>query len=112
MRPRPAGRRRRGRRPHAEKHMGDSDSFQRSSADGRGGTAYERGVAHLKRGEHPQAAAAFTEAIGGDPQSPNAYVGRALAYRSLGDEAAAARDEAAAKDLGGPERSAWDRVVN
>jgi hypothetical protein len=78
---------------------------------GSSGDAYERGVAHLKRAEYPRAVAAFTEAIGLDPESPNAYVARALAHRSLGDEAAAARDEQAARDLGGPERSAWDRLV-
>jgi hypothetical protein len=73
--------------------------------------AYARGLAHLKGAEYPGAVAAFTEAIRLDPDSPNAYVGRALAQRSLGDEAAAARDEQAARDLGGPERSAWDRLV-
>jgi tetratricopeptide (TPR) repeat protein len=76
------------------------------------GTPYERGVAHLKRAEYPEAVAAFTEAIGLDPEAPNPHVGRALAYRSLGDEAAAKRDEEAAQALGGPERSAWDRLVN
>jgi len=75
-------------------------------------TAYERGVAHLKRGENAEAVAAFTEAIGLDPDAPNAYVGRALAHRSLGDDDAARRDEAAARALGGPEQGAWDRLVN
>ncbi len=74
-------------------------------------TAYQQGVAHLKRCEYPQAVAAFTEAIGLDPEAPNAYVGRALAYRSLEEDAAAIRDEEAAKALGGPERSASDRLV-
>jgi tetratricopeptide (TPR) repeat protein len=75
------------------------------------GPAYERGVAHLKRGEYPQAIAAFTEAVGLDADAANAFVGRALAYRSIGDDAAAVRDEEAARKLGGPERSAWDRLV-
>src|SRR5215471_9251487 len=75
------------------------------------GTPYERGVAHLKRSEYAQAVAAFTEAIGLEPEAPNAYVGRALAHRSLGDEAAALQDEQAARNLGGPERSTWDRIV-
>lgn len=75
------------------------------------GAAQERGVGHLKRAEYRQAIDAFTEAIKSNPDAPNAYIGRALAYRSLGDEAAAARDEQAAKALGGPERSAWDRLV-
>jgi tetratricopeptide (TPR) repeat protein len=85
-----------------------ADTSSRPSA----GTPYERGVAHLKRGEYAEAVAALTEAIGLNPAAPNAYVGRALAYRSLGDEAAAARDEEQARALGGPERSAWDRLVN
>jgi hypothetical protein len=82
-----------------------------AATPGSPGGAYERGVAHLKRAEYPRAVAAFTEAIGLDPCSANAYVGRALAHRSLGDEPAAARDEQAARDLGGPERSVWDRLV-
>jgi hypothetical protein len=74
--------------------------------------AYDRGMAHLKCGEYAQAVAAFGEAIKVDPESPNAYVGRALAHRSLGDDAAALRDEETARKLGGPEQSAWDRLVN
>jgi tetratricopeptide (TPR) repeat protein len=74
--------------------------------------AYERGVAHLKRAEYAEAIAAFTEAIRLDPEAPNAYVGRALAHRSLGDEAAALCDDEAARALGGPERDTWDRLVN
>jgi hypothetical protein len=69
-------------------------------------------VAHLKRSQFAHAVAAFTEAIGLEPEAPNAYVGRALAHRSLGDEAAALQDEQAARNLGGPERSTWDRIVN
>jgi len=73
---------------------------------------YDRAFAHLKKGEYEPAIAAYTEAIQFDPQAPNAYLGRALAYRSVGDEASAARDERAAKELGGAERSTWARVVN
>jgi tetratricopeptide (TPR) repeat protein len=80
--------------------------------DGSSSSAHERGMAYLKRGEYTQAMAKFSEAIALDPEAPNAYVGRALAYRSLGDEEAAVRDEEAARKLGGPEQSAWDRLVN
>jgi tetratricopeptide (TPR) repeat protein len=78
---------------------------------GAAGAAQQRGVAHLKRAEYRQAVEAFTEAIRLDPEAPNGYVGRGLAYRSLGDDAAAHRDEETARALGGPERSAWDRLV-
>jgi len=47
---------------------------------------------------------AFSEGIRLEPEAPNPYVGRALAYRSLGDEANAAADERQAKELGGMER--------
>jgi hypothetical protein len=73
---------------------------------------YDRGIGHLKKREYPQAIAEFTHAIGLDPSAPNPYVGRALAYRAAGDEANAARDESKAKNLGGPEGSSWDRLVN
>jgi tetratricopeptide (TPR) repeat protein len=73
---------------------------------------YERGVAHLKRSEYVAAISAFTEAIRRDPDAPNAYVGRALAHRSLGEAANAVRDEQAAQALGGAERTTWDRLVN
>ena len=73
---------------------------------------YELAVAHLKRGEYTEAVAAFTEAIVREPDAPNAYVGRALAYRSLGEESRALQDEQVARELGGPERTTWDRVVN
>lgn len=66
---------------------------------------YEQGVAHLKRGEYGQAVAAFAEAIRLDPEAPNAYVGRALAHRSLGDAAAAERDDQAALGRGGAKQS-------
>src|SRR5262245_56436940 len=75
-------------------------------------TPYERGMAHLKRGQYAEAVAEFTEAIRADADAPNAYVGRALAHRSLGEDAAAQRDEQAARKLGGPEATAWDRLVN
>ena len=74
--------------------------------------AYERGVAHLKKSEYAQAIVAFSEAIRLEPDAPNAYLGRALAYRSLGDEANAALDERQAKERGGVERRPWDRLVN
>ncbi len=82
-----------------------------SNSDGNYHLAYDRAVAHLKRTEYPQAVAAFSEAIALDSEAANAYLGRALAYRSLGNDTAALRDERAARDLGGPERSTWDRLV-
>src|SRR5262245_4518431 len=66
-------------------------------------TPYAQGVAYLKRGEYEAAVAAFTEAIRLDPAASAAYVGRGLAHRSLGDEAAALRDEEKARELGGAE---------
>jgi tetratricopeptide (TPR) repeat protein len=74
--------------------------------------AYDEALAHLKKREHEQAVAKFTEALRCDPKSPNAHLGRALAHRSLGDEASATRDEVAAKELGGAEGSTWARLVN
>jgi tetratricopeptide (TPR) repeat protein len=69
-------------------------------------------MAHLTRSQYPQAITAFTEAIALNPEeAANAYTGRALAYRFLGDDAAALRDRQAADALGGPERSEWDRLV-
>jgi tetratricopeptide (TPR) repeat protein len=73
---------------------------------------YDRAMAHLKKREYEQAIAEYTEAIRLDPKAPNSYLGRALAYRSVGDEANAVRDERAAQDLGGAEQSTWDRLVN
>jgi hypothetical protein len=64
-------------------------------------TAYEQGMAHLKRGEYNRAVAAFTEAIRLKPNASNAYAARALAYRSLEDEACALRDEQTVRELGG-----------
>src|SRR5262245_64657300 len=63
--------------------------------------AYERGMAHLKRAEYEAAVSAFTEAIRLAPKAPNAYAGRALAHRSLDDEASALADEQTVRDLGG-----------
>jgi tetratricopeptide (TPR) repeat protein len=73
---------------------------------------YERGIVHHKRAEFALAVAAYTEAIRLDPDAPNPYVRRALSYRALGDENNARQDERRAQELGGPERSAWDRLVN
>jgi hypothetical protein len=70
-----------------------------------------RGVEHLKRSEYGQAVAAFTEAIHLDLGAPNAYAGRALAYRGLGDDAQAARDEQTVRELGGTERTPLERFV-
>ncbi len=76
-------------------------------------TPHERGVALLfKRGDYVGALEAFTQAIERDPFYPNAYFGRALAHRRLGDVAAAVEDERKAEELGGSERTAWDRLVN
>jgi hypothetical protein len=63
--------------------------------------SYERGMAHLKRAEYEAAVSAFTEAIRMDPKAPNAYAGRALAYRSLSDEDGALADEQTVRELGG-----------
>jgi hypothetical protein len=53
---------------------------------------------------------AFTEAMALDPDGPNPYIGRAMAHRHLGHEDAAAADEEKARELGGPERDAWERL--
>jgi tetratricopeptide (TPR) repeat protein len=75
-------------------------------------TCYERGIAHHKRGEYAQAVVAYTEAIRLDPDAPNAYVRRSLSYRALGDDPRSDEDERAARQLGGAERTAWERLVN
>lgn len=75
-------------------------------------TPYEQGVAHLKLAEYAKAIEAFSEAIRLEPDAPNAYVGRSLAYNFVGDEAASLQDKETAKTLGGAERCAWDRLVN
>jgi len=68
-------------------------------------------VAHLKRAKYEAAVAAFTEAINIDPKTPNAYVGRALAHRSLGNEAAAIHDEQTVQDLGGVKPPRIDNIL-
>jgi tetratricopeptide (TPR) repeat protein len=73
---------------------------------------YDRAAAQLFQGLNAEALAGFNEAIRLDPDAPNAYIGRAIARRRLGDEAGALRDEEAAQELGGPEKTAWDRLVN
>jgi tetratricopeptide (TPR) repeat protein len=65
-----------------------------------------------QRGEHAQALEAFTEAIQLDPLYPNSYIGRALAYRRLENFPAAIEDERRAEELGGAEKTPWDRLVN
>jgi hypothetical protein len=75
-------------------------------------TPHERGVAHLKRREYAEAVAAFTEAIALEPDAPNSYLGRAVAYRRLENLSGALQDETTAEKLGGPEKTAWDRLVN
>ena len=72
----------------------------------------DRATGHLKKGEYEQAVAEYTQAIRLDPNAPNPRVGRALAYRSLGDEDNARADERAAKELGGAEQSTWGRLAN
>jgi hypothetical protein len=69
-------------------------------------------VAHLKRREYAQAVAAFTQAIELEPDAPNSYLGRAVAYRRLENLSGALQDEKTAEELGGPEKTAWDRLVN
>jgi tetratricopeptide (TPR) repeat protein len=73
---------------------------------------YDDAMAHLKKGEYQQAIAEFTQVVRLDPDGPNGYAGRAVAYRALGDEAKAARDEDTAKELGGIEKTIWARLVN
>jgi len=65
---------------------------------------YDRALTHLKKREYEQAVSEFTEVIRLAPSDPKAYVGRALAYRSLGEEVNALADESAAKALGTVER--------
>jgi hypothetical protein len=73
---------------------------------------YDRAVAFLKSGQYREAIEEFTSAIEIDPNSPNSYVGRALAHRSLGNEVDAASDEQMAQRLGGVETSTWSRLCN
>jgi tetratricopeptide (TPR) repeat protein len=58
-------------------------------------TFWQRGNAAARRADFEQAVADFTEAIRLAPASWDCFVGRAAAYRALGDLASAARDEAA-----------------
>jgi tetratricopeptide (TPR) repeat protein len=58
-------------------------------------TFWRRGNAAARRADFEQAVADFTEAIRIAPASWDCFVGRAAAYRALGDVASAARDEAA-----------------
>src|SRR5688572_29383597 len=75
------------------------------------GSAYEQGMAHLKRAEYDRAVAVFTEAIRLTPNAANAYAARALAYRSLDDEASALRDEQTVRELGGVKSPAGEFVL-
>jgi hypothetical protein len=73
-------------------------------------SAYEQGLAYLKRAEYEAAVSAFTEVIRAIPKAANAYAGRALASRSLGDESGAIRDEQITRELGGvkpPREESW-----
>ena len=58
-------------------------------------TFWRRGNAAARLADFEQAVADFTEAIRLEPASWDCFVGRAAAYRALGDLANAARDEAA-----------------
>jgi hypothetical protein len=75
-------------------------------------TPYKRAVAYLMNFEHEKALAEFTEAIRLEPDSPNPYIGRAMTHRRMGNEAAARQDDEKARELGGPERNAWERLCN
>jgi len=61
----------------------------------------KRGVAHLKKREYDRAIADFSEAIQLDPKNCKAFLGRALAYRSAGDDSQAEKDELRSKELTG-----------
>jgi tetratricopeptide (TPR) repeat protein len=73
---------------------------------------HQLGFELYKKKEYSEAIASFTEAIRLDPEAPNSYIARALCYRRLDNLAAALEDENTARELGGPEKSAWDRIVN
>jgi tetratricopeptide (TPR) repeat protein len=75
-------------------------------------TLHERGIALYKRGEHALAIDALTQAIELDPLFPNSYILRAVCYRRLDNFTAASADDEQAEALGGPEKTAWDRMVN
>jgi tetratricopeptide (TPR) repeat protein len=74
--------------------------------------AHQRGFEHYKKARYKEAIVNFTEAIRIDPEAPRSYIARALCYRRLDQLAAALQDEQTAEELGGPERSLWDMVVN
>ena len=61
--------------------------------------SYNRGVAYFNKGEYDQAIADCTEAIRLHPQNPSFYLSRAKAYRALGDDAKATKDEEKAREL-------------
>ncbi len=69
---------------------------------------YDQALTPLKKGEYERAVSEFTEVIRLDPSDPKGYLGRALAYRSLGEEGNAVADECAAKEL---EQTTWQRLV-
>jgi tetratricopeptide (TPR) repeat protein len=73
---------------------------------------HQLGFELYKRREYADAIASFTEAIKLDPEAPMSYIARALCHRRLENLAAADEDEKTARELGGPEKSAWDRIVN
>jgi hypothetical protein len=58
-------------------------------------TFWRRGNPAARRADFAEAVADFTEAIRLAPASWDCFVGRATAYRALGDLASAARDESA-----------------
>ncbi len=60
---------------------------------------YDLGVRYLSDGNYEKAILAFTEAITIDPKRPEAYAGRAEAYRSTGNQEAAREDIQAVIEL-------------
>lgn len=61
---------------------------------------FDRALTLLRRGEYEQAVLEFTEVIRLYPDDYKAYLGRALAYRGLGEEVKAVADESASKERG------------
>jgi len=57
----------------------------------------EKALASLSKGEYERAVSEFTELIRLNPADSKAFLGRALAYRSLGEEAKALADESVAE---------------
>jgi tetratricopeptide (TPR) repeat protein len=74
--------------------------------------AHQRGFEHYKKAKYEEAIVDFTEAIKIDPEAPRSYIARALCYRRVDQLTAALQDEQTAEELGGPERSLWDMIVN